>query len=105
MQVTGHNGNIIKPRVAKSQKEQTIRIREKAEVFTPSWICNKQNNLVDNAWFGYENIFNKETENGWQSIKRQVKFLIKITKELARLYKNYKNGNFLWRSSIFGKSL
>lgn len=80
MQVTGHNGNIIKPRVAKSQKEQTIRIREKAEVFTPSWICNKQNNLVDNAWFGYENIFNKETKNGWQSIKRQVKFSSKSQK-------------------------
>lgn len=33
-----------------------------AEVFTPSWICNAQNNLVDNEWFGREGVFN--TENG-----------------------------------------
>lgn len=47
--ITGYHGNIIKPRSEKSKKEQTDRIRDKAEVFTPSWICNKQNNLVDNA--------------------------------------------------------
>lgn len=34
-----------------------------AEVFTPSWICNKQNNLVDNAWFGREGVFNTEVDN------------------------------------------
>lgn len=34
-----------------------------AEVFTPSWICNKQNNLVDNAWFGRECVFNTEVDN------------------------------------------
>ena len=39
--ITGHNGNIIKPRVKKSKREQEKRIREKAEVFTPSWVCNK----------------------------------------------------------------
>jgi hypothetical protein len=33
-----------------------------AEVFTPSWICNKQNNLVDDAWFGRENVFNTEID-------------------------------------------
>jgi hypothetical protein len=31
-----------------------------AEVFTPSWICNAQNNLIDNTWFGRDNVFNKE---------------------------------------------
>ena len=31
-----------------------------AEVFTPSWICNAQNNLVDDAWFGKKNVFNSE---------------------------------------------
>ena len=50
--ITGYHGNVVKPRVKKSQKEQIDRIKQKAEVFTPSWICNKQNNLVDNAWFG-----------------------------------------------------
>lgn len=63
--ITGRNGLVIKPRVEKSKKEQTIRVRDKAEVFTPSWICNAQNNLVDNAWFGKENVFNIESDKSW----------------------------------------
>ena len=61
--ITGENGNVIVPRALKSRKTQQQRSREKAEVFTPSWICNKQNNLVDNAWFGRENVFNTEVDN------------------------------------------
>lgn len=63
--ITGKNGNIIKPRIEKNKTEQLSRVREKAEVFTPSWICNKQNNLIDEAWFGCTEVFNKETANGW----------------------------------------
>jgi len=54
----------IRPRVAKEKEEQERRTRDKAEVFTPSWVCNKQNNLVDNAWFGRENVFNVELDEG-----------------------------------------
>lgn len=72
--ITGHNGSIIKPRTEKSKKEQSDRIRNKAEVFTPSWICNKQNNLVDNAWFGKENVFNIESDNGWEATSTPIVF-------------------------------
>lgn len=58
--ITGENGNIIMPRVHKDKVLQQSRSKEMAEVFTPSWICNAQNNLIDNAWFGEEGIFNKE---------------------------------------------
>ena len=61
--ITGKNGDIIVPRALKSRATQQQRSREMAEVFTPSWICNKQNNLVDNAWFGRENVFNTEVDN------------------------------------------
>ena len=61
--ITGSNGNVIVPRSVKSREQQQQRSREMAEVFTPSWICNKQNNLVDNAWFGREGIFNTEVDN------------------------------------------
>lgn len=60
--ITGEMGTLIMPRVLKEKQLQQARIRDKAEVFTPSWICNAQNNLVDNAWFGRENVFNKELE-------------------------------------------
>lgn len=61
--ITGANGDIIVPRAVKSRQQQQQRSREMAEVFTPSWICNKQNNLVDNAWFGREGVFNTEVDN------------------------------------------
>ena len=32
-------------------------------MFTPSWICNAQNNLIDNAWFGREGVFNTENDD------------------------------------------
>lgn len=60
--ITGDNGLVIQPRAAKTRAEQTARTKDKAEFFTPSWVCNTQNNLVDNAWFGneLENQFNIE---------------------------------------------
>ena len=72
--VTGKNGAIIKPRVEKTKQEQLTRVRDKAEVFTPSWICNKQNNLVDNAWFGRENVFNVEQEKTWTATQEKITF-------------------------------
>lgn len=58
--ITSDNGLVIMPRVLKEKQLQQDRVRNKAEVFTPSWICNTQNNLVDNAWFGRENVFNTD---------------------------------------------
>ena len=48
--ITGRFGKIIRPRIDKSQKEQKIRIKDKAEVFTPSWICNEMNNHLCDEW-------------------------------------------------------
>ena len=64
--ITGDNGHVIMPRILKSRDTQTARSREMAEVFTPSWICNAQNNLIDEAWFGRKNVFNTELEHGWK---------------------------------------
>ena len=72
--ITGYHGNVIKPRSEKSKKEQADRVRKKAEVFTPSWICNKQNNLVDNAWFGTDFVFNEETEKNWNATTDPIVF-------------------------------
>lgn len=58
--ITGVKGNVIKPCSKKNKNIQQTRIRDMAEVFTPSWICNAQNNLIDNAWFRYHNAFNFE---------------------------------------------
>ena len=57
-QITNENGNVIKPRVEKDREAQAQRSKEMAEVFTPSWVCNIQNNLVDKAFIGAK--FNTE---------------------------------------------
>ena len=72
--ITGRNSLIVKPRIEKSQKEQSKRIKDKAEVFTPSWVCNVQNNLVDNTWFKAENIFNFEEEKNWTTNHKKIVF-------------------------------
>ena len=70
----GINAVPIQPRVLKSLKEQNQRTRQKAEVFTPSWICNKMNNHCDSEWFGRENVFNIERGHTWEAISEPVKF-------------------------------
>lgn len=64
----------IRPRVLKSLSEQAQRTRQKAEVFTPSWICNKMNNHCDNEWFGRENVFNREQDHEWFSSEGKIEF-------------------------------
>lgn len=61
--ITGEKSHIIQPRIKKLDTQQRKRSREMAEVFTPAWICNRQNNLVDDAWFGTPHVFNHENED------------------------------------------
>ena len=37
--ITGVYSKLIQPRVAKAHEQKNSRTRDKAEVFTPSWIC------------------------------------------------------------------
>lgn len=64
----------INPRVTKTFEGQIARTREKAEVFTPSWLCNQMNNHCDKEWFGREGVFNVETEQGWTTNEEAVAF-------------------------------
>ena len=52
--ITGEHEKVVRPRVLKSKEQQTDRSKDMAEVFTPSWVCNAQNNLVDEAWWAEE---------------------------------------------------
>lgn len=73
--ITGEKGTVIMPRVLKNRAAQKERIRQRAEVFTPSWLCNRQNNLIDCAWFGRDGVFNRETGEGtWESNPEKIVF-------------------------------
>ena len=73
--ITGKHGKIVQPRVVKSKAIQAARIKNMAEVFTPCWVCNKQNNQIDENWFGKKNVFNTEIddEDGSHSWKPTTK--------------------------------
>jgi len=72
--ITGINGNVIMPRVQKDTILQLSRVKIMAEVFTPAWVCNVQNNLADNNWFQRKNVFNKEIGERWEAIPEKVLF-------------------------------
>lgn len=77
--ITKNNGHIIMPRVEKNKTLQKERSREMAEVFTPSWVCNAQNNIIDESWFGKKDTFNREVYTiedgrGWSPNDSQIQF-------------------------------
>ena len=72
--IEGKYTKIIEPRVLKDKEKQDLRTKDKAEVFTPSWVCNSQNNMVDEIWFGKKEVFNKELEEKWKTIEEKIEF-------------------------------
>ena len=92
--ITGEHGNVIMPRILKHKDLQTARSKDMAEVFTPSWICNAQNNLIDEAWFGRADVFNRpiDLENSthsWQTNPDKIVF------PEGKTWKNYVRANRL----------
>lgn len=73
-QITGEHPRVIQPRAAKSKAVRDLRVKKRAEVFTPSWVCNEQNNLVDEAWFGRANVFNQPDGVTWITVKEKIEF-------------------------------
>ncbi len=45
--ITGNRGMVIRPRVLKSKESQTGRVKDMAEVFTPTWVVKKMVDYVD----------------------------------------------------------
>ncbi len=72
--ISGQNSQVIQTRAAKSQEEQKKRTRVKAEVMTPSWLCNKMNNYADKEWFGYKDKFNSIDGHSWHTKKEPINF-------------------------------
>ena len=71
----GLNAIDIQPRVLKTLEAQKNRTKKHAEVFTPSWICNKMNNSCDEQWFGRKDVFNIENDdNTWKSKGGRIGF-------------------------------
>lgn len=74
--ITGEHGRVIMPRVLKAKSVQDARVKDMAEVFTPSWVCNAQLNLIDEAWFGRPHAFNVENpqDHTWKETEGKIVF-------------------------------
>ena len=48
--ITGRNSDIIKTRARKELEKQFERTRQRAEVFTPLWICKRMNDDAEGFW-------------------------------------------------------
>lgn len=77
--VTGLASGVIKPRIAKAQERQSQRTKSRAEVFTPSWLCNQMNNDIDAEWFDCREAFNVEKirddgTKSWTATEYPVEF-------------------------------
>lgn len=72
--ITGPNQNLIQPRRAKAKARQWDRTKERAEVFTPAWLCNVQNNRIDEAWFGRADVFNEASAQSWVCQHDPIRF-------------------------------
>lgn len=55
--ITGHNSFVIKNRARKALEQQTERVKQHGEVFTPFWVCQKMIDCADENWFGAPDIF------------------------------------------------
>lgn len=71
--------DLIIPRVLKDKSEQNARSKDMAEVFTPSWLCNRMNNAADEQWFGRYGVFNVEIDASesslrWETIDSKISF-------------------------------
>ena len=73
--ITGEYEGMIKPRAVKAKEIQEARSKDKGEVFTPSWVCNAQNNLIDEQWFGRKDVFNHENDDHtWTTNYNKIEF-------------------------------
>ena len=94
--ITGLASGVIKPRIAKAAEKQSQRTKSRAEVFTPSWLCNQMNNDIDAEWFGRRDVFNVETvdEEGrksWTATADPIEF----PKTKGRGWQSYVNATRL----------
>lgn len=71
---SGFRAGIIQPRLHRSREDQSARTRQKAEVFTPIWICNRMNNTCDEEWFERKDVFNIETGTERTAVAAPVEF-------------------------------
>ncbi|OXN01046.1 type II DNA modification methyltransferase family protein [Bifidobacterium vansinderenii] len=72
--ITGEHSDLIMPRTEKDAESQAARTRTHAEVFTPSWLCCRMNDDIDEQWFGRPQAFTIMDGDTWAATPMPVEF-------------------------------
>lgn len=76
--ITGDNSNVIMPRVMKDKSLKKKRAKEKAEIFTPAWLCNEMCNATDEPLLAEGCCFNRPFEedgrHDWEVSDEPLRF-------------------------------
>lgn len=72
--IIGEHSALIMPRTEKDAESQAARTRTHAEVFTPSWLCCRMNDDIDEQWFGRPNAFTVMDGHTWAVTPTPVEF-------------------------------
>lgn len=74
----GESPVVLQPRIEKKLEEQQERTKKRAEVYSPSWLCNKMNNYCDREWFKRSGVFNSENDDHtWTASTKPIYFVEK----------------------------
>lgn len=63
---------VVLPRASKTDSQRKQRAQSDGEVFTPSWLCNHQNNAIDALWFQTDSPFTTEKEKDWETVQSPI---------------------------------
>ena len=81
--VTGYYGKIIMPRILKTKAQKKKRTIEKAEIFTPAWVCNDMCNAGDESYRAEDSNFNKadyvDGKHVWCACSEPIRFAEGVT--------------------------
>ena len=81
--ITGSNGHVIMPRILKSKEQKKKRTVEKAEIFTPAWVCNDMCNAGDESYRAKDSDFNKsdyvDGKHVWCACSEPIRFAEGVT--------------------------
>lgn len=76
-EIDSEHTHAIMPRVMKEKAIQKKRVKKKAEIFTPAWLCNLMINNIDEKFFGRRVVFNEELgkeKREWRTVREKVAF-------------------------------
>jgi len=81
--VTGYYGKVIMPRILKTKAQKKKRTIEKAEIFTPAWVCNDMCNAGDESYRAKDSNFNKadyvDGKHVWCACSEPIRFAEGVT--------------------------